>query len=996
MPDELKAAPDGETRREDAAREVPEQHQKLDQTKRRPTRSSFAVVGIGASAGGLEPLEEFFSHVPPNSGIAYVVVQHMSPPHRSALAELLGRNTSMPVVEATQGQQVEPDHVYVIPPGCYLSISDSVLTLTAPEGERAPRNTFDLFFRSLAAARREEAIGVILSGSGTDGTLGIRAIKGEGGLVVVQDPSTAEHDGMPTSAIVTGLVDLVLPVAQMPDHIIDYVHNERRAHRLKSVTAMVDPLRRLLALVHAQTGVDFSHYKQTTVVRRVQRRMAIRNIANLLQYVQVAQEEPRELQALFRELLINVTSFFRDPEAFQALATHALPRLFSRRQPDETLRVWVPACSTGEEAYSIAIIIQEYLDRVRRPVLYQIFATDLDAQAIETARAGIYPQNIAVDVSQERLARFFLRESHAFRIRQSIRDQIVFAVHNALQDPPFSRVDLISCRNLLIYLDTEAQYRLLHLFHYSLTDDGVLFLGPSETVGDSTYLFTPLDKKWRIFLRSGSVPRPASLRTVGIAKITSAPAVGASDPKTPTPFSTKRPEAQRDPGLRSAAERALLDTFAPPAVITDESGRIVYFHGRTGKYLEPTPGEPRLNVLSMAREGLAGKLSAAFQEAVRERREVTVSGVRLLQETGTQELVLTVKPFRASGEGRDLFMVVFQDVPSPRQEPASSEAAASPEPRIARLEEELRAARDEVRNVTEQLGTANEELQSANEELLSANEELQSSSEELVSSHEELQSLNEELQTVNAELRVKVEDLSQANDDMTNLLTSTGIGSLVLDEALRVKRYTPAVSEIIKLIPSDIGRPITDITSNLHYDRLAEAVATTLRTLAAYETQVQTTDGRWFTMRVLPYRTVDNVIDGVLITFSDATATVEARRMARAMREAVQHSADASLITDSEGRIEYANPRASEVLGRAHDEIVGSRLKDLGWADRDPESYQRLWNAVAAGKPWQGIIRAPGAAGTTRILEVSATPVLEPDGANVAAVTLVVHPAGEQ
>ncbi|NPV07611.1 MAG: hypothetical protein HPY83_06570 [Anaerolineae bacterium] len=465
------------------------------------------VVGIGASAGGLEALEEFFAHVPVNSGMAYVVVQHMSPTHPIALVELLARSSGVPVVEAIDGMPVVPDRAYVIPPGCYLSITDGVLNLSAPDGRPSLHNTVDLFLRSLAAARHEEAIGVILSGSGTDGTLGIRAIKGEGGLVVVQDPTTAAYDGMPTSAIATGLADLVLPVHEMPRRIMEYVSAEGRTLPALASPGAMEPLRSLLALMRAQTGVDFSYYKQTTIVRRVQRRMIVRGIASIPEYVRRAREDPQEGQALFRELLINVTSFFRDAEAFRVLSDRVLPHLLEGKGRDDALRVWVPACSSGEEPYSIAIVIREYLARTGRDVQCRIFATDLDPQAIDTARAGVYPRNISVDVSPERLARFFHRQGSGFRIGQAIRETVAFAVHNALQDPPLGRMDLISCRNLLIYLDAEAQRRLLERFYFGLVPEGVLFLGASETVGDGFGMFAPLDRKWRFFVRRERAPQ---------------------------------------------------------------------------------------------------------------------------------------------------------------------------------------------------------------------------------------------------------------------------------------------------------------------------------------------------------------------------------------------------------------------------------------------------------------------------------------------------------
>jgi two-component system, chemotaxis family, CheB/CheR fusion protein len=949
-----------------------------------PHPSPFPIVGIGASAGGLEAFGEFLSHMPADSGIAFVIVQHLSPPHRSVLAELLRRYTAMTVEEAEDGMPVAPNTVHIIPPGLYLSLEDGHLRLSRPTGGRGPRNTIDLFFRTLASSQGDRAIGIVLSGTGTDGTLGVRAIKGEAGMVMVQDPATAAYDGMPSSVVATGLADYVLPAADMPERLMQYVGDEQRTAPATQLAAASDPLQRLLALIRSRTGNDFSHYKTSSLVRRIQRRMALRQVPRLVDYLTLAREDGAEVKALFRELLIGVTSFFRDPEAFAALRDEALPRVLSGHPEDEWLRVWVPACSTGEEAYSLAIIVREYLESIGRDMRMQIFATDVDARAIDTARSATYPENIAIDVSPERLARFFHREGQQYRVAKGVRDTVVFAVQNALQDPPFSRMDLISCRNLLIYLDGEAQSRLLQVFHYSLVDGGVLFLGSSETLGDSAAAFTTVDAKWRLYARRGA-GRPQAAPTAGAA----APSTGANGP-APRAAGYPVPDLSRPPrvDIRQLAQKSLLDSYAPPAVIVDEGGNAVYFHGHTGKYLEPAPGEATQNVVSMAREGIAERLAGTLPAVLREHRRLVLDDVRVRHEGGYQALRIIMKPLVVPGAAQGMALITFEDVADTGPAAGAEQPEEQAGPRNAQLALELEATRESLKNTIGELGTANEELQSTNEELQSANEELQSSNEELETSKEELQSLNEELHTVNAELSGKIDELSQANDDLANFLNSTEIGSVYLDTELRVKRYTPAMTAAFSLIPSDVGRPITDIRSHLVYDRLAEDVGSVLKTLKAVDRQVQAAGGRRYAMSILPYRTLDSLIDGVVITLTDVTEHVALRDRTLALAAAAESGLDAVLLVDDHGVVRYANPAASRFTGRSRGELEGVSLADVGWTTEGARTYEQVWQAVTADGGWHGRLTGVKPDGSLYVLEAAVLSVRsEADGMDQVVVT---------
>lgn len=849
-------------------------------------KSGFPVVGIGASAGGLAAFEAFFSGMPvdTDTGMAFVLVQHLAPDHKSILSELVRRYTRMHVFEVVDGIEVQPDCAYIIPPNRDMAFLNGKLHLMEPSGPRGRRLPIDFFFRSLAQDQHERAICIVLSGSGSDGSLGVRAVKGEGGMVMVQSPDSAEYDGMPRSALATGLADYELQPAQMPAQLLAYTaraYSGVRVQDTHSVSRTENALRRIFILLRTQTGHDFSHYKPSTINRRIDRRMAVNQIETIENYVTWLQKSKDEVEALFRDLLIGVTSFFRDPEAFSALEDLVVPGLLVGKSANSMIRIWVPGCSTGEEAYSIAILMQEYMESLRLSFMVQIFATDIDSNSIATARAGIYPASIAADISEERLSRHFTLESGVsdvspgfYRIHKNIRDMLVFSEQDLIRDPPFSKLDLVSCRNLLIYMDTELQKRVIPLFHYALNPGGFLFLGTSETVGEFSDLFSVLDRKAKLYLR-----RDELLGTKRSSSGILIPSI--SLPDAPRDWAVPIRVMEPKLSLRDLTERALLARIAPAAVLTTAHGNIVYFHGRTGRYLEPAPGDAGVsNVFRMAREGLQRAVTTGLRKAVESGEAAVIPDLRVKTNGDYSLVTLTISPVReASGidPEQSLFLVIMQDQVSHEVSPeAPVPVSAGPknqlEQRMVSLRAELQAKEEYIQSFREELETSNEELKSSNEEMQSVNEELQSTNEELETSKEELQSVNEELATVNAELQAKVADLSRSNNDMNNLLAGTGIGTIFVDHQLRILRYTPSVTRIINLIASDVGRPVRHIVSNMtNYSNLVADAQMVLETLLPREVEVETIDGRWYTLRILPYRTLDNVIEGAVITFFEIT-----------------------------------------------------------------------------------------------------------------------------
>jgi two-component system CheB/CheR fusion protein len=881
-------------------------------------QKQFPIVGIGASAGGLAAFEAFLSAIPFSlgRGMAFVLVQHLSPDHKSLLTELVRRYTRLQVHEVEDGMEVKPNRVYIIPPNHHMALLGGKLHLFAPAGNRGSRLSIDFFFRSLAADQREHAICIVPSGTGNDGSLGLRAVKAEGGMAMAQSPETTEFDGMPRSAIATGLVDYVLPPSEMPARLIAYASQIfKRRHRQPnpSPTHAQDVLAKICVLLRAHTSHDFSQYKENTIIRRVERRMALHQLENTSDYLRYLQNNAEEIGALFRELLIGVTSFFRDPEAFESLKNTGIPRLFEGVPAGGAIRAWVCGCSTGEEAYSIAILIQEQIEKLQQPFRVQIFATDIDRQATDQARAGLFPPGISTDVSPERLARYFTEDGNGFyRIRKVIRDLLIFSEQNVLKDPPFSKLGLISCRNVFIYLKGDLQRRLLSLFHYSLNPNGVLFLGSSEMVGEHNGRFEVLDRKAKIFLRRGDAGSESRFSMNETLTRSIAPVVPVAEAR-----------AQNEPklNLRDMTEQTLLRYSGQSGVVIKENGDILYFHGRTGNYLEPSPGEVNSNVLRMAREGLRPELSSALHRANLQNEPVHCRGVQVKANDGFRTVDLTIIPMLTVVPR--LFLVILEERQTVEPLPFDTSALATDAPeaaeRIEALEKQLRAKDEYIQNVTEEMETSGEELKSSNEEMQSINEELQSTNEELETSKEELQSVNEELSTVNAELQKKVTDLSRANDDMNNLLAGTGIVTLFVDHRLCITRFTPSITKLINLIPGDIGRPLAHTVSNfLDYEHLIEDVESVLDTLVPIEEEVQTKAGGWYLLGVRPYRTLDNVIEGAVVTFVDITARKVAEQKLKdseRFRLAMEIEALGMVFFRFDGTITYANDAFLRMFG---------------------------------------------------------------------------------
>jgi two-component system, chemotaxis family, CheB/CheR fusion protein len=873
-----------------------------------PPGQAFPVVGLGASAGGLEALEEFLKHMPPDSGMAFVVVTHQHPGHTSLLPELLRKDTAMPVTEVSDNLRVKPNTIYVARPEGYLALLNGRFQFMDPKEPFTVRLPIDYFFRSLAEDQHECAVGIILSGTASDGTLGVKAIKGAGGMTMVQEPDSAKYSGMPRSAVATGQVDYVLPVSQLPQALVAYAKGSylARPGAGESDSLLPDPMLKTIVLLRNRTGHDFSAYKPSTIRRRIERRMNLHQMESAQAYLRILQNNPHELDLLFKELLIGVTSFFRDPEVFKTLGKTALKELLESRPEDSVVRVWVPGCATGEEAYSLAILLREGAERMKKSFAFQVFGTDLDSRGVDVARAGIYPDGIAVDVSRERLARFFTKEDGHYRLKKEIREMVIFAPQNVCKDPPFTKLDLISCRNLLIYLNGALQQRLLSLFHYALKPDGLLFLGPSESIGDLRGHFSVLDKKAKIFRRAGRI-------SASHAQVEFHPgAIAIADPQAGL---AETVVTAPEPKMSAVFDKLLLGRFAPASVIVNEQGDISFIHGRTGAYLEPVAGRPRYNLLEMAREGLCLTLAAALRRAARQKSDVVSEGVRVKTDSRFTSVDVTVSRITDPESIRGLFLVAFRPAQAkiPRQAKGKKSAADRlPPSRVKDLERELLFTRESLQDTVEELQTRQEELKSSNEELQSTNEELQSTNEELETSKEEMQSLNEELQTVNAQLQSKVEAFTQANDDMQNLLNSTTIPTLFLDANLKIRRFTEEARQVFNLIPTDAGRPIANLASNINYDGLVPDATEVLRTLVAHEKEVPTRDGGWRLVRILPYRTTDNLIDGLVITLVDITRAKQSEQAAeqnRAYAESIVATMrEPLLVLDQDLRVISANP----------------------------------------------------------------------------------------
>ncbi len=879
------------------------------------------VVGMGASAGGLEALQKFFNHMAPDSGVAFVIVQHLDPRHPTLMPELLGKTTRMSVEQVRDETPVQADHVYVIPPNASLTIEGGILRVRPPEGPQGLRMSIDRLFESLAQDQGHRAICLLFSGTGTDGTVGLRSVKEHGGMAMAQSPESAKHDSILRSAIGTGMVDYVLPPEEMPDRLVRYVAHLRELHEEAARGALFErssaDLASICALLRRKTGHDFSSYKTATLVRRIQRRMQVQQVSTVAAYVERLRHDSKEPEALFRDLLIGVTQFFRDPAAFESIGREVLPRLFEHAGADGTVRIWTPGCATGEEAYSIAILVLEEMGRSGLRPRVQIFAGDIDEEALEFARQARYPDGIALHVTPERLQRFFVELPQGYQVAKEVRELCIFSLHNLIRDPPFSHLDLVVCRNLLIYLEADLQRHVTNLFHYALRRGGYLFLGPSESVSGPSDLFRTVDKKHRVFQRTETV----SLPDVKVPVTSVSAMVRPVRPWTPRVPSAGQPE------VVATLERVLLDHYAPAWVIVNAQGESIYFSPRTGRFLEPAAGSPTMDILGMARKGLRLDLRTALHKAVKTGEAVTHEGISVEANGQVQPINLVVRPLHELGHDPGLFLVVFQELgPAgpPATAPAGESAEAAGDHVIQQLENELRVTKDHLQATVEEVESSNEELKSSNEELLSTNEELQSANEELQTSKEELQSVNEELETINAELGKKVEQLDTANSDLQNLLQSTRIPTLFLDNELRIKRFTDAATAVFRLIESDVGRPITDLAPRFEGDVLAD-LEEVRRTRSPRERQVRLVDGSaTFLMRILPYRRVDDVIDGEVLTFLDVTELNRALEQHARLASIVESSQDAIVGRSFDGVILTWNRGAEALFGYSEAEAVGS------------------------------------------------------------------------
>jgi two-component system CheB/CheR fusion protein len=899
----------------------------------------FLVVGMGASAGGVEALTQFFRAMPANTGMVFIVVPHIAR-SQEGMPDVLRTSTDMTVVQAVDGMVLEADHVYVAPPGAQVELEAGMLRLIPRPIDRSQYTPIDHFFRSLADYARSRAVGIVLSGMASDGSAGLRDVKGGGGIAIAQEPQSALHDSMPRSAIATGSVDLVLTPAAMAEELVriashPLVDGGKGKRPAELIKADEGQWAKVFKLLRQAGGVDFTYYKQPTIQRRLQRRMVLHKTTSVGEYLRLLQANPAEVKALYQDLLIHVTRFFRDPESFEVLTTRVFPQVAKAAGDESPIRIWVPGCSTGEEPYSIAIALLEFLGDKAAAVPIQVFATDVSDTAVEQARAGVYPDNIAADVSPERLRRFFSKVDGHYRVSKQVRDLCVFARQDLTRDPPFSKLDLIVCRNVLIYLGTALQKKLMTVFHYALKSTGFLMLGGAESIGTHSDLFAVADKRHKVFSKKlGAVKVDMDFPPL--------------DPLAGRVSGGGRPAPEAPPGvtLQHEANRIILGRYSPPGVIVDRELRIVQFRGQTGEFLEPAPGEASLQLLKMAREGLLYGLRAALNEAQRSQLPVHRGGLRVQHDGVVREVSVEVIPLAPAGEGAHL-LVLFEtetrEAEKPVEAPAGpvrgkkGEKGAKGEPkaavRITRLQQELAANREYLQSIIQDLEAANEELQSANEEILSSNEELQSTNEELDTAKEELQSTNEELNTVNDELRGRNEELSRANSDLTNLLASVQIAIVMVAADLRVRRFTPTAEQILNLIPTDVGRPISDIKPNIDCPDLANLIVESIDTVTVRERQVKDLRGHWYTLRIRPYKNVENRIDGAVIALFDTeddsriSELAEAHAYAEGLLETVR---EPLLVLEPDLRVRSANKAFCDSFAVSALETEGKYVYDLG------------------------------------------------------------------
>jgi len=913
--------------------------------------NAFAIVAIGASAGGLEAFTQLLHALPADTGMAFVLLQHLDPKHHSLLPDLISKSTPMPVEEVRHGTKVMPGHIYVISPNANLAISGGKLRLLPRTDEQGRQMLIDIFMRSLAEEQKSRAIGVVLSGSGSDGTLGLEAIKAEGGLTFAQDEKSAQYSSMPRSATASGAADIVLPPVEIARELgrigrHPYI-NHAPPRGIRPPSAGAAPLEMIFSLLRSATGVDFSDYKPTTIERRILRRMTVHKIDRMPAYAKYLQEHPAEVDALYNDLLIPVTSFFRDPEVFEALKSKVFPTIVKNRAAAAPIRLWTPGCSTGEETYSLLIALLEFLGNKAISVPVQAFGTDLSERGIDKARAGLYSESIAHDVSPERLRRFFVRDEHGYRISKTIRDMCVFARHNLFGDPPFSQMDLVSCRNVLIYMDPVLQKKVLPVLHYAIKPSGFLLLGTAEGTSSYPEIFGVVDKKRRFYSK-----KPTSARLyfdfTGGGRLHG----GTANPQV---ISAKPRGSESGSDVEKQAEQIVMNSYAPAWVVVNSSLEIVHFRGQTDAYLEPAQGRASFNLLKMARGELSVHLRSAISKARKEGAAVRKEDIRLQKGSGAKEVSFEVTPLNgASGDERS-FLILFQDVsPASRPEPKKARGAkrlSEQDRENLRLQNALSDSKETLKSVIEEYEAAKEEYQAANEEIVSANEELQSTNEELETSKEELQSTNEELNTVNEELRSRNTELHQLNSDLFNLFRTINLPVVMLERDLRIRRMTPAAERVLRIIPADVNRPIADIRLGVQIPELEQMVSRAVDAGMTSERELQDQGGNWYSVAVHPYRTMNNTVDGAVLALFDIDALKRANeglRIAKEFAEQIIYTVrQPLLVLDSNQRVIQANNSFFAMLRLAPGEAEGKFLYQLGGNEWDIPELRRLLEEVA-------------------------------------------------
>ena len=915
----------------------------LNDKKYDPENDLFPIVGIGASAGGLEAMEQFFANVPEKSGLAYIVVQHLDPTHKGMLPELLQRISKMEVFQVKNRMTIRQNCIYVIPPNKTMSVSKGVLHLHEPVQSRGQRLPIDFFLISLAEERKKLAVGLILSGMGSDGSLGLRAIKEANGITMVQDPGTAKFDSMPRSAINSVTADIVASPAELPSKLIEFF---KRIPGLRTEDKITindkSSLERILILLRTCTGNDFSLYKKNTLYRRIERRMTVHKIDKIASYVVLLNKSPKEIEILFKELLIGVTNFFRDTAVWEILKETVIPDIISKLDPGTVLRAWVPGCSTGEEAYSLAIVFREALEKINPHggFTLQIFATDLDNDAIDVARKGVFPASISENVSPERLNRFFLKTDDGYLVNTEIREKVVFAHHNIIMHPPFTKIDILSCRNLLIYMEPELQKKMIGLFYYSLNPQGIMVLGTSESLGTQNHLFSPLDIKWKIYKRSVTILTPDLI-------------------DFPVNFSrTKSINADREissgsvQNIQTLADQLLVQHYSPVGVLVNDQGDIMYISGHTGKYLEPAVGKANMNIFAMLREGLRNEFPIAFRKAVLKKESVVLHNIKVGNNGSTLTLNITIQWIEKPDALKGNLMVIFNDTQNINNSKLVEvkENKSLESIRQIELEKELKYAREKIQDTLEAMQSSQEELKFTNEELQSTNEELQSTNEELMSSKEEMQSLNEELQTLNSELQSKVDDFTRVSNDMNNLLNSTDIATLFLDKELNIRRFTVQALKIFKLRKNDIGRPFTDLVSDLIYPELSDDVFKVIKTLTFIKKQVPTKDGRWFSIRIMPYRTFEDKTEGVVITFFNISdlkeVEVKLHETGQMNRLLLNSASDIIIKLSADLKILEINPAGENYFGKKKNEIINKNYIQMFIPEKLRKKTENKFNRI--------------------------------------------------